>query len=913
MADRFLPQRHRRLRLHRRGGQHRAAPRARRPLGPAARDVPRAAARGGRSGGRRRRRQRGGRRVPGLPRRADRRLRDWSRPRSRSSRTPGPPTRRCACGPACTPVTPSRSTAVRRARRARGGARRGGRPRRAGGAQRAGRAAPGGGAARRCRSCATAGASGSATSPCPSGCTTSRPPGLPPVERGLRAVPADGGNLPVAAGPLHGRDDVLAALAEPRPLTTLVGPPGRRQDRHGAGRRAGGLPRGRRVWLVPLETLPAVRSVASAMLSTLGLPGGGERRRRRRAAERTRACCCCSTAPTTASRRWRELAAACRGGRRDVRVLVTARTPLRLEGERVVRMRPARRCRGRTPTPEDVLAAPSVRLLLSGAAQRWDDPRHAEALAGLARRGDGLPLALELVGARLAALSPTDLLGRVDAQLARAGRTGALRDGARQHLVLRSPTRPSALGAPVGVRGPGRPRRRRAGVRRRRGAARRTRSSTRSPPWSPAASSCSSSTRTAARRTACCAACGSTAPSSSRQRRTDRRSARPARGLGGRRGRALAAPGRRRAAAGPAAGAGIGAGRRPGRARRTSGPRDPERVLALLLPLRRHLRESLDLADLLALAERLPAAPRLRGRRRRCCARQLSWERAPGPETLRAVHARPRTPPGTRRRRSAWTCSSQLVLAREQFGLDPDPAREAALERAAAESGDPGLLVRATALRAHGAVARRRGCCSTAAVELARTQAPGLLLWATGRRLQLWGGQRPRAGRGRHRGQLLLGAPPGRREREHRGPAHGRVRPPDARPARAGRPARRPGRRPRRPGGATSSSAFHAAVPERRAPPVRSGSPTRRGCSASSRRTRSAASVAAQRRHGRVRPRLGARRQRPGRRACAGRANAPSRRPDRGDGAATPSPPPCRTRSGSRGRDCSGTSGPTPA
>ncbi len=100
---------------------------------------------------------------------------------------------------------------------------------------------------------------------------------------------------------------------------------------------------------------------------------------------------------------------------------------------------------------------------------------------------------------------------------------------------------------------------------------------------------------------------------------------------------------------------------------------------------------------------------------------------------------------------------AQLVLAREQFGLEPDLTREAELERAAAKSGDPGLRVRATALRAHGATPDDLRLLDDA-VALARAQAPGVLLWATGRRLQLWSGQRPRQAEADIE-QLLLSMP----------------------------------------------------------------------------------------------------------------------------------------------------------
>ena len=393
---------------------------------------------------------------------------------------------------------------------------------------------------------------------------------------------------------------------------------------------------------------------------------------------------------------------------------------------------------GEDAAPEDVLAAPPVRLPLAGDAQRWDDARHADALAGLARRADGLPLALELVGARLAALSPNDLLGRVDAQLARAGRTGALRqalDSAWSSLpdpARRLWERLSVFAGAVGL--------------------------------DAVEQVCADDTALPEEEvvdalTALVA--GSVVLIGQHDEdAVTYRLLRSVRQYGAERldlaGQADLLRDRQAAWAAVAAERWL---RRvdveppPGPLRELAaaqddvlvgighlGPRDPERVLALLLPLRRHLRESLDLADLLALAERLPpvrgsdaVVTLLRG--------QLSWERAPGPDTITlltaAADAGEHAPPAIR-----GDVLVQLGLAREIFGLDPDPSRDAALARAAAESGDPGLLVRATALQAHGATSADQVLLDRA-VELARTRAPGLLPWATGRRLQMLGGRDP--------------------------------------------------------------------------------------------------------------------------------------------------------------------------
>jgi predicted ATPase/DNA-binding SARP family transcriptional activator len=99
-----------------------------------------------------------------------------------------------------------------------------------------------------------------------------------------------------------------------------------------------------------------------------------------------------------------------------LRVIVTSQAPLRLRGERVLALGPLE-----LPAAEDrtsVAAAAATRLLMERA--READPRfeltsaNAGSLARLSRALSGLPLALELAAARLALLSPDQLLARLD-------------------------------------------------------------------------------------------------------------------------------------------------------------------------------------------------------------------------------------------------------------------------------------------------------------------------------------------------------------------------------------------------------------------------------------------------------------------------------------------------------------------
>lgn len=102
-----------------------------------------------------------------------------------------------------------------------------------------------------------------------------------------------------------------------------------------------------------------------------------------------------------------------------LRVVITSRTPLRIAAEREFTLAPL----GVPPTSEalstdSLLTYPSVALFVERASRTIgrleltaDD---AHAVAGVCRRLDGLPLALELAAARLRLLSPQALLERLD-------------------------------------------------------------------------------------------------------------------------------------------------------------------------------------------------------------------------------------------------------------------------------------------------------------------------------------------------------------------------------------------------------------------------------------------------------------------------------------------------------------------
>jgi predicted ATPase/DNA-binding NarL/FixJ family response regulator len=99
-------------------------------------------------------------------------------------------------------------------------------------------------------------------------------------------------------------------------------------------------------------------------------------------------------------------------------VLATSREPLALQGETVVRVPPLAVPSADTGAyPEELLRYDAVRLFVSRARQRTGDfvfdGTNAPAVAQLARRLDGLPLAIELAAARASVLSIDQIVARL--------------------------------------------------------------------------------------------------------------------------------------------------------------------------------------------------------------------------------------------------------------------------------------------------------------------------------------------------------------------------------------------------------------------------------------------------------------------------------------------------------------------
>ena len=233
-----------------------------------------------------------------------------------------------------------------------------------------------------------------------------------------------GGSLPLALTVLLGRDDDLTVLRawladSALRLVTLTGPGGAGKTRlaQEVARRIM-LEGGTRVVFVPLAAVRDASFVAAAIaealdlldISALDLP------------KRVRSACDgCQTllfldnfehvldaAPLVA-----ELLTSVAA----LRVLVTSRAPLRVRGEREYVVGPLALNVAEEASADDIARAPAVRLFVERVRDVRPEfqvtPGNGPTVAGICRRLDALPLALELAAPWLKVLTPEDLLRRL--------------------------------------------------------------------------------------------------------------------------------------------------------------------------------------------------------------------------------------------------------------------------------------------------------------------------------------------------------------------------------------------------------------------------------------------------------------------------------------------------------------------
>jgi predicted ATPase/DNA-binding CsgD family transcriptional regulator len=267
-----------------------------------------------------------------------------------------------------------------------------------------------------------------------------------PDHRGRAPRPETiGGNLPAERSSFVGRRSELARLIELQKTTrllTLVGPGGvgksRLAVRLAASVRNGFLPDGR--WLVDVGTLPEPSILPRAIADVLGIRERDDERWQVTLAEGVRGRRllllldnCDQHIATCADLTLMLLRASS-----DLRVLVTSREPLGVEGEVVWRVPPLSLAAPGAHDLAHVQASEAVALFVARAGAVLADfalmPDNAAMVADLCQRLEGLPLAIELVAARTGSLGLSQIAARLDAGFALGlrGRPGA---PARQYTL----------------------------------------------------------------------------------------------------------------------------------------------------------------------------------------------------------------------------------------------------------------------------------------------------------------------------------------------------------------------------------------------------------------------------------------------------------------------------------------------
>jgi predicted ATPase/DNA-binding CsgD family transcriptional regulator len=258
-------------------------------------------------------------------------------------------------------------------------------------------------------------------------------PGLPPD------------NLPRQLTSFVGRErelQDLEGLLERSRLLTLTGPGGGGKTRLSlelAARVAGGFPDG--VFFVPLAPVGHPDLVLSSIAQGIGLRDVGDRPLPDRLRSHLRGARMLilldnfehliAAAPVVA-----QILQATEA----VRFMVTSRAPLHVTGEQEYEVPPLQVPDPRSDTAAAVGGCESVRLFTERARAVWPgfalDEDNAGPVAGITRRLDGLPLAVELAAARVKLLPPAMLLARLEHSLPLL--VGGARDLPERQQTLRA-------------------------------------------------------------------------------------------------------------------------------------------------------------------------------------------------------------------------------------------------------------------------------------------------------------------------------------------------------------------------------------------------------------------------------------------------------------------------------------------
>jgi predicted ATPase len=261
----------------------------------------------------------------------------------------------------------------------------------------------------------------------------------------LRSLSAVRNNLPAAVSSFVGRERLLerlAGLLDGHRFVTVTGPGGTGKTRlalEAARSLAPRYPDG--VWFVELATTTDPALVAETVASTIGLrdiTGCQPIQVVAQYAAGKRLLLVLDNfehlMPAAAT--VGELASAAAG----VTILVTSREVLHLRGERELPVPPMRLPSVTAQAASEVAGIESVRLFIERTRETVPDfeltDDNAAAIAEICRRLDGLPLAIELVVARIKVQSPRELLRRLDRALVLL--TSGSRDLPERQRTLRS-------------------------------------------------------------------------------------------------------------------------------------------------------------------------------------------------------------------------------------------------------------------------------------------------------------------------------------------------------------------------------------------------------------------------------------------------------------------------------------------